>query len=430
MLAIRGLFLLVGAILGVFYPFVPAILAARGLGPEEIGLTTALAALAFTIAVPLWGHLGDVVIGRVAALRVAVIGSTVAVLGLLLDVPAVAVAVLIVVYAAFESALAPLADALAVNAIAGAPRSYARVRLLTSVGFAGTSVVAGRLYDGAGFGPASMLWALVGAAILVSTRWVPDVARYRLGTQMGGEHGAVGGAAATAAGRAVEVAGGRVEGPPEGVTARIPGERAGRARGGSFAIVLRTQPRLRGVLLGLGLVHVGMLAGFTFLALRLLQLGGGASDVALSAGVSAIAEIPAMAIIPRIVRRTGIRALLVSGIMLYGLVMISWAFLADPTLIIATRVLSGVAFSAITIAAVMTVAALLPPELQGTGQGLYQTVGFGVAAVVANLVGGLVFGSGGAMPLFLGTAVLAGIGSIVAWRTVPARPAPATMATL
>lgn len=408
MLAIRGLFLLVGAILGVFYPFVPAILADRGLEPPEIGLTTALAALAFTISVPVWGHLADVVIGRVAALRVAVIGSTFAVLGLLLEVPAVAVAALIVAYAGFESALAPLADALAVNAIAGAPRSYARVRLLTSVGFAGTSVAAGRLYDETGFGPASLLWALVGAAILVSTRWVPDVGRFRREVHAAGSPGVEG------------IPGDAHDGAPR-LTAR-PG--TGRTRGGSFGVALRTQPRLRGVLLGLGFIHVGMLAGFTFLALRLLQLGGGASDVALSAGVSALAEIPAMAIIPRIVARTGIRALLVSGTVLYGLVMISWAFLADPTLIIATRVFSGVAFSAITIAAVMTIAALLPPELQGTGQGLYQTVGFGVAAVIANAVGGVVFGSGGAMPLFLGTAVLAAIGAIVAWRTVPAAAGP------
>ena len=183
-------------------------------------------------------------------------------------------------------------------------------------------------------------------------------------------------------------------------------------------LVLRTQPRLRGALLGLGLVHIGILAGFTFLALRLLELGGQPSDVALSAGISALAEIPAMALIPRIVRRTGTRALLAGGMILYAVVLVSWAFLADPSLIVATRLVSGLAFAAITIAAVMTIANLLPPELQATGQGLYQTVGFGAAAVLANAVGGVVFGLGGAMPLFLGCAVLALIGAAVVWRVV------------
>lgn len=402
-LAIRGLFLLVGAILGVFYPFVPPILAERGFTPAEIGLTTALAAVAFTLSVPVWGHLADLVLGRVVALRIAAVGSTIAVLGLVLDGPPVVIGLLIIGYAAFESALAPLADAVAVNALSAAPRSYPRVRLLSSLGFAGASILAGRLYDETGFGPAPFLWAAMGLAILVVTRWVPDVPRYR-------------GPSPGDAAPSVPVRGGAPA--PGAPTHAEPG--LARPRGGSFVLVLRTQPRLRGLLLGLGLVHVGMLAGFTFLALRLLDLGGQASDVALSAGTSALAEIPAMALVPRIVGRIGVRALLVAGILLYGLVMASWAFLADPSLIIATRLASGVALAVITIAAVMTIAALLPAELQATGQGLYQTVGFGVAAIVANAVGGLVYGSGGATPLFLGTAVLAVLGAVVAWRFTPA----------
>lgn len=408
--AIRILFLLVGSILGVFYPFVPAILLDRGFSPQQIGLTTAVAALAFTVSVPIFGHIADVVIGRVAALRVAAIGSTAAVLGLLLGAPPVAVALLIVAYAAFESALAPLSDALAVNALARAPRAYARTRLLSSAGFAGASVLAGLLYNVTGFGPASVLWAAIAVTMLVVTRWVPDVQRYR------GQEG-VGGHGREARRHEPEPA--RRAGGRSGAE---PAQRAS-SRGGSFAVALRTQPRLRGLLLGLGLVHVGMLAGFTFLALRILELGGQASDVALSAGFSAVAEIPAMLLMPRVLARIGVRAALVAGMVLYGLVMVSWAVLDDPGLIIATRAFSGVAYAAIAIAAVLTIAALLPPELQGTGQGLYQTVGFGVAAIAANAFGGLVYGAGGALPLFMGTAALAGVGAVVAWRTIPARVA-------
>ena len=61
---------------------------------------------------------------------------------------------------AFESALAPLSDALAVNALARAPRAYARTRMLSSLGFAGASVLAGLLYNRTGFAPASIFWAV------------------------------------------------------------------------------------------------------------------------------------------------------------------------------------------------------------------------------------------------------------------------------
>ncbi|MEO7229322.1 MAG: MFS transporter, partial [Candidatus Limnocylindrales bacterium] len=240
MLAIRALFLVSGAIIGVFYPFLSAILAVRGFTPAEIGLASALASLAFMLFVPFWGHLADVVVGRVAALRIGVIGSTVAVLGLLLDVPPPVVIVLIVAYAGFESSMPPLADALAVNALSRAPRSYARVRLLTSLGFAGSSILAGRLYDETGFWPAPLLWAAAAVVLVVILHWVPDVARFR-------------------------VSGGSMTGGPGAPTAP-----ASRPRGGSFVVALRAEPRLRGLLLALGLVHIGMIAGFTFLPLRLL----------------------------------------------------------------------------------------------------------------------------------------------------------------
>lgn len=392
MLALRVLFLLAGAILGAFYPFLSSILAERGFRPAEIGLTVALSSLAFMLAVPVWGHLADMVIGRVAALRAGVIGSTAALFGLLVGAPPIIVVGLIIAYAAFESSIAPLADALAVNALGRSPRSYARIRLLTSLGFAGTSILAGRLYNEAGFWPAPLLVSASAIGMVVALRWVPDVARFRPGAATDAAHKAI--------------------------VAR---------RGGSFMLVLRTQRRLRGVLLGLGLVHIGILAGFTFLALRLLELGGQPSDIALSAGISALAEIPAMALIPRIVRRTGTRALLAGGMALYAAVLVSWAFLADPSLIVATRLVSGLAFAAITIAAVMTIATMLPSELQATGQGLYQTVGFGAAAVIANALGGVVFGLGGAMPLFLGCAVLAVVGAAVIWKAV-ASTAPIGMA--
>lgn len=386
MAAIRTVFLLSGAILGVFYAFVPAILADRGFSPAEVGFTIALSSLALTLAVPVWGHLGDVVLGRVAALRLAVVGSTVTVLGLLFGIPAITVALLIVAFTTFQSAMTPLADAIAVNALIGAPRAYARIRLLASLGFAGASVLAGQLYDMTGFGPAPVLWAVLGVGILGATHWVPDVGRYR---------------------------------EPRASDRQAAGDRPRQAWGGSFGVVLRTQPRLRGVLLGLGLVHVGMLAAFTFLSLRLLDLGGQPSDVALALGVKAVAEIPAFLVLPRIVARTGIRVLLVSGMALYAIIMVLWAFLDHPGLIIASQMLNGFAYAATIFAAVLSIAALLPAELQGTGQGLYQTVAFGVAAICANAIGGLIYESSGAVTLFLGCAILAMLGAAVVWQLVP-----------
>jgi MFS transporter, PPP family, 3-phenylpropionic acid transporter len=68
---------------------------------------------------------------------------------------------------------------------------------------------------------------------------------------------------------------------------------------------------------------------------------------------------------------------------------------------------------------VLTIARLLPAELQGTGQALYQTVAFGVGAIVANLVGGLLYdGIGHASVFGLGT-FLAVLAAAMGWFVFP-----------
>ena len=66
-------------------------------------------------------------------------------------------------------------------------------------------------------------------------------------------------------------------------------------------------------------------------------------------------------------------------------------------MIVATRAVTGVAYGGVLVASALTIGSLLPARLQATGQALYQTVAFGLAAIVANLVGGLVR-VGGAVP--------------------------------
>ncbi len=60
------------------------------------------------------------------------------------------------------------------------------------------------------------------------------------------------------------------------------------------------------------------------------------------------------------------------------------------------------------MAAVLTIATLLPDRLQGTGQSLYQTTAFGMAAIIANVGGGLVYGTQGYAAVF-GLAAIAGV---------------------
>ena len=394
MIALRVAVLALGVALGVFYPFIPVILATRGFSPAEIGLVMSLGAVGFTLAVPAWGHVADVKLGRARTLQLCAVAGAAAVGALIGAWPAMVIALLLMAYWVFESSWQPLADALTVNLVDR--RRYGQVRVLTSLSFALSSIGAGFLYDVAGFDAAYVLAAAGALTIALAAGRVPDLERADLAT---GGHGS----------------------PTASVTRPRPWL-------GSAGVALRVAPRLGAVLVTVMLVNITIVSGFTYLPLRLADLGSPPSDVALSAGVSGLAEIPAMLLAAAVAQRIGLRGMFVGSALLYGAASASWIVLDAATPIIATRLVTGVAFAWILVCVVLTIARLLPSELQATGQSLYQTFAFGIGAIVANIVGGLLYQNVGHAAVFgLGTllaVVAATLGWVVFPRDARARIAP------
>ncbi|MEJ7697317.1 MAG: MFS transporter [Candidatus Limnocylindrales bacterium] len=174
------------------------------------------------------------------------------------------------------------------------------------------------------------------------------------------------------------------------------------------------------------LLHIGIISGFTFLGLRITELGEvprrSRSRPACrrpwrshpccwpagSRGGSACAVCS-----PRVPCCT-------------GRPWVTWTVLDVPAAIIATRAMTGVAFAGVIVSVVLTIAELLPRELQATGQALYQTTAFGVAAVIANAIGGRLYESVGHSALFGLGAILALAAAILGWLMFPHRTAGPT----
>lgn len=373
---VRLLFMFNGVAVAVFLPFASVILADRGFDPAAIGLVIALTSLGTVFSVSAWGHLGDVVFGRARAMQYAVLASAGFLLLFALPLPAVLVGAAYVAYAACYGAVGPLSDALAVNALRDPAREYGRVRALTSATFAVASVALGILYGVLGYEPAAVLFAVIAVATAIAGWGVPDIARAKL-----------------AAGR----------------------------RGGALREAFAVQPALPRALLAIGLVFTGMYAGFTFLPLRMVELGGGAPEVAAASAVAATVEIGALVAAGRLVPRIGLRTLFgVSGLV-YAASLALWGVLPSPETIIASRVISGAGYAGLWIACVMTIQGLLPARLQGTGQSLFSITTTGAAGFLANVAGGLLYADQGATVVF-GLSALAGLaGIVVGWSALPHR---------
>jgi PPP family 3-phenylpropionic acid transporter len=384
---VRILYLATGLTVGTLFGFGPVLLASKGFDPELIGLTVGLASLGYTLALPVWGHLGDIVSGPRRALQMAVIPAALFALGLSAPLPVPAIMLCMVVVSAGGGPTMALTDAMAVPALDDASRQYARLRLIASLGGAGGSVVCGFIYSHTGYAAAPLLFFLTMVLALVSAQMVP------LGRESDRSRRAD--AAASGLAPAAHLESGR-------------GHRLG-----SIGEALSGRPRLLAVLLSILLVHLGVSAAAMFISLRISDLGGGPIEVGLSNGLASFAEVPGLVLAGWLAGRFGLRAVLLASAAGFAACLASWVFIEETSLILATRFVSGIFFGGVVVAFVLAVSRLLPPRLQSTGQTLFQATAWGLAAVLAGFAGGYLYQNIGPVGIFGGGAVCGLAGAVV-----------------
>jgi MFS family permease len=386
---LRALYLCNGLAVGALYGFVPVLLKAKGFDAALIGLTTSLGSVGYSLALPAWGHVGDILTGPRRALQLACIPAAVFALGLNAPLPVVAVIVCLVVVTAGGGPTAALTDAMAMPILANASREYSRLRLLSSFAGASTSIVCGLVYSRTGYVAAPIIYSLTMGLMILSAQMVPlgrDSERHRM-------------------------ARGELEGRAHAA--------ASRGRFGSVGEALSGRPRLLAVLAATLLIMIGFMAAATYISVRIADLGGGALEVGLSNGMAWGAEVPGLVLAGLLVPRFGSRNVLAVSAAAFTLCLASWIVLVDTGPILFTRFLSGICFGGILISLVLTIAQLLPARLQATGQTLFQATAFGVAAVVANLLGGLLYSAAGPLGVFGGGAVCTLAGCALGFLVLP-----------
>ncbi len=379
--ALRFLFLASGGWTAAVAPFMVVILRSRGLDTVTIGLLSALSALAAALVIPAWGHFADVLVGRSSAYRV---GLGVAIGGAVVIALPVPVPVFVFVMAGFSVLpilFLSLGDALAVDGLSAPERQYGSLRALASLSFAVGVLVAGLIYDWAGYVAVpfvALVWSGVLLQLLV---WVPD----------------------------------RTREPTTRAAARQAGGAAAAGRFGSISRVVSVQPRFIAVLTVFTLAFSGLQGSMVFLPIRIVELGGQPSDVALTYGIASFAEIPGLMLVGWLGRRIGIRWLVVLAFLAYGLCIGSWGVLPTPIAINATRVVTGACFGALWGARVLVVARLLPGPLQATGQAMGQSATAALGSAFGGLAAGVVYGGLGATAFFGFAGLLAVAGGIGSW---------------
>ena len=361
-------------------PFVPVILKSHGLNPAAIGVVAALGALSTMIVVPVWGHLADAVVGRTRAFRIGLIIASGVAFGLLAHPPILVVAALLASFTVWSNLFLGLADATAMSELPAPERQYGALRAYASLAFTIGIVTVGFLYSWAGYGAAPAAFLVWMASLLLLVGRMPD--------------------------RRLEW------------TVRTPSRKAGGVkpvRFGSPGRAMAVQPRLWVILVVFGLAFAGLQGAGTFVGIRIVELGGKPSDVALSFGVSALFEVPGLMAAGWLGRRIGLRWLFVTSLVLYGLCVASWGILPSALAINATRLVTGLCYGSLLATRVLMVPRLLPRSLQATGQVLFQAATQGFGAVVGSVIGGVIYGSVGPTFSFAAAGCVLIAGGLASW---------------
>jgi PPP family 3-phenylpropionic acid transporter len=358
------------AAFGVASPFLPALITARGLPPEQLGLVLGAGTAVRLLTAPVAGRIGDliealrVVLGAFTALAAAVTLGYVAAHGfwILLGVS--------LLHAASLAPITVLADALALGSASPPPRSgrrgfeYGWVRGTGSAAFIVGALLSGQAVSVLGLDVIVWLQALLLGVAACAAVLVPELIHDRTMDTV-------------------------------------------RAPAGGVLILLRL-PLFRNLVLVAALIlgSHAMHDAFAVIRWSAADISPGTASLLWSESVAAEVLV-FFAIGPALVRRlTPAGALAVASVA--G--MLRWAVMAQTTNLVALALmqpLHGITFALLHLACMRLIAHTVPQGLEGTAQAIYGTVGIGAATALLTVVSGALYARLGAQGFWVMAALCA-----------------------
>ena len=355
---------------GVASPFLPGLVSARGVPPEQLGLLLGAGTAVRLLTAPLAGRIGDLIHALRLVLVVCIALAASVTLGYL---PAHGFWILLGVSLLHAASLAPitiLADALALGSASSLPSSlrpgfeYGWVRGTGSAAFIVGTLVSGQAVSAFGLDVIVWLQALLLGAAALAAILVPELVHDR-----------------------------RVD--------------AVRAPTGGVLILLRL-PLFRNLVLVAALILGSHAMHDAFAVIRWSGAGISPATASLLWSESVAAEVLVFFVIgPALVTRlTPAGALAVAA--LAGI--LRWAVVAQTTAVVALALvqpLHGITFALLHLACMRLIARIVPLGLEGTAQAIYGTVGIGAATALLTFVSGLLYARLGSQGFWVMAALCA-----------------------
>lgn len=361
---------------GVYMPFIPVWLAARGLGPAEISICMALPMMV-RLLVPFWGFAADRL--RNQRLVIAVCLGVALLTGLALTQVSGfwPILLLMLVLSLFWTPTTPLTEGFAVGEAARRGADYGRMRVWGSVSFIVCNVAAGWMLDAV---HATWILPMILVCLCVALVCVGLL-------------------------------------PPDSRSA----DGTPRARVGD-AFRLLNGPRILPFMLAAGLVQASHGLYYSFSSVHWQAQGFSSSLIGGLWATGVIAETVLFALATRVTGQASPHALVFAGAVLAGLRWSVMAFDPPPHILFVSQMAHAGSFAVTHMGTMKFIRQSVPPALSATGQGVYTALSAGVLTALAMFASGPLYAAFGGMA-YLAMAAMC-LGSVALVLSPRARLAP------
>lgn len=376
-----ALYAVLYAAFGVASPFLPALIAERGVAAEAIGLLFAAGTAVRLVSAPLWSRIADRWQALRLALAIAAIAGALAALGYPHASSFWPILAVSLVHAFALAPLANLADALALVASRRreAGFEYGWVRGAGSATFVVGSILAGSAIASYGLGVIVWLQALLLLMVPVAVQWVPPV--------------------------------------DAGATADQP------VADGAILTLLRL-PVFRRVVLAAAMILGSHAMHDTFAVIRWRAAGVPPQMISLLWSLSVAAEVLVfLRIGPWLVHKLTPAGAIALAAVAGSIRWLVAAVTADVVALSMIQPLHGLTFALLHLAAMRLLATSVPSHLAATAQAIYGTVGIGAATAVFTLLSGSLYSAMGPRAFAVMSVVcLASLPVAQSLRSAPSQP--------
>lgn len=368
---LSGFYFFFYASLGAIVPYLGLYLEALHFSPAEIGTLIAMIMVTRIISPNIWGWLADRTGKRMQIVRIASMLALIAFSGVMLGNTFIWLATVLLTFSFFWNAALPQFEATTLSHLGKNTHRYSNIRLWGSIGFIGSVVSLGPVFDhyGVQLMPPIVLIIMVG--IWLMSMIAPE--------------------------------GPPVEHPPNHQP---------------LSQVL-AKPEIKALLIICLLAQASHGPYYTFYSIYLAEHGYSSGTIGQLWALGVIAEVGVFLTLHRLVPKIGLRTLLLFSLFCGILRWILIGSFVDnlPVLLIA-QLLHAATFGIYHAVAIQLIHRNFTGKNQGRGQALYSSISFGMGGAIGSLYSGYLWSSVGPTMTFYVAALFSAIAFLMGWRLV------------